>query len=67
MYRDLKPENILIDSHGFLKIADFGLAKHFGQRSFSFCGSIEYMAPEILRGKGHEKYVDFYCLGALLY
>ena len=50
-----------------MKIADFGLAKEHSSKSYSFCGSIEYMAPEIIRGKGHGHLVDFYCLGALLY
>jgi serum/glucocorticoid-regulated kinase 2 len=45
MYRDLKPENILIDARGFVKIADFGLAKSRDKKSYSFCGSVEYMAP----------------------
>jgi serine/threonine protein kinase len=69
-YRDLKPENILLDIDGHVKLADFGLAKqemtprHF---SFSFCGSPEYMSPEMLKGIGHTRAVDLYTLGALLH
>lgn len=54
-YRDLKPENILIDIDGHIKIADFGLSRHikFLEKSYSFCGSPEYMCPEMLRNEGH--------------
>lgn len=69
MYRDIKPENILIDLDGHIKIADFGLSKMTGpdEYAYSFCGSPEYMAPEMLGKKGHCLQVDHYCLGALLY
>ena len=69
VYRDIKPENILIDVDGHLKIADFGLSKIIpkDKRSFSFCGSPEYMCPEILKGTGHDRRADIYCIGALLY
>jgi serine/threonine protein kinase len=68
-YRDIKPENILIDIDGHVKIADFGLSKIIQkkQRSYSFCGSPEYMCPEILLGQGHDRRADIYCIGALLY
>ncbi|CAG9312446.1 unnamed protein product [Blepharisma stoltei] len=70
VYRDLKPENILLDMDGHVKLTDFGLSKEGvtnRSRSYSFCGSPEYMSPEMLRGIGHGKEVDFYSLGALLF
>lgn len=70
IYRDLKPENILLDLDGHVKITDFGLSKRDirkRDKSFSFCGSPEYMSPEMLQGQGHGREVDFYSLGALLY
>jgi len=70
-YRDLKPENILLDEEGHIRIADFGISRiNFStrERSNSFCGSPEYMSPEMLRpGRMHGRSVDFYALGALLY
>jgi serine/threonine protein kinase len=69
-YRDLKPENILLDLDGHIKITDFGLSKQNIKAfdlSSSFCGSPEYMSPEMLQGKGHGRAVDFYSIGALLF
>jgi serine/threonine protein kinase len=61
VYRDLKPENLLVDEHGNLKLADFGLSKHVKDgQSFSFCGSPEYIAPEMLKGQGHGKAMDVF-------
>lgn len=70
IYRDLKPENILLDCDGHIKLIDFGLSKQgIGRQgvTFSFCGSPEYMSPEVLNGLSHGRAVDFYGLGALLY
>ncbi|KAJ8753810.1 hypothetical protein K2173_000064 [Erythroxylum novogranatense] len=69
MHRDLKPENILLDEDGHVMLTDFGLAKEFGEntRSNSMCGTVEYMAPEIILGKGHDKAADWWSVGILLY
>ncbi|XP_043213337.1 ribosomal protein S6 kinase beta-1-like [Amphibalanus amphitrite] len=70
IYRDLKPENILLDATGHVKLTDFGLCKESiqdGLVTHTFCGTIEYMAPEILTRTGHAKAVDWWSLGALMY
>ena len=70
IYRDLKPENILIEADGHIKLTDFGLSKIFfssEKTAFSFCGTPEYLAPEILQEVGHDKSVDYWGLGILLY
>ncbi|EAS03842.2 CAMP-dependent kinase catalytic subunit (macronuclear) [Tetrahymena thermophila SB210] len=67
VYRDLKPENILIGSDGYLKLTDFGFAKYCDSRTYTLCGTPEYLAPEILLNKGHGKPVDWWCLGILIY
>ncbi|CAD8076966.1 unnamed protein product [Paramecium sonneborni] len=70
IYRDIKPENILIDSSGHIQLADFGLARPNMNKdtcAYSFCGSPEYMAPEMFQTAGHTQLVDYYCLGCLLY
>ena len=71
IYRDLKPENVLIDGDGHIKLTDFGLSKQFAEdqmkKAFSFCGTPEYIAPEILKRTGHDHSVDFWSLGALIY
>ena len=69
VYRDIKPENILIGEDGYLKLIDFGMAKMLkgNEKAMSFCGTPEYLAPEIILNKGHGKAVDWWTLGILLY
>eukprot|EP01080_Neovahlkampfia_damariscottae_P004912 gene4912-8501_t len=68
IYRDLKPENILIDKSGHIKIADLGFVKKIGeQKTYSTLGTSEYLAPEIAIGSGHDKGVDYWSLGVLIY
>ena len=67
IYRDLKPENILIHKIGYLKLTDFGFAKVVEGRTYTLCGTPEYLAPEIILNKGHGKPVDWWTCGILLY
>lgn len=69
VHRDLKPENVLITREGYCKLTDFGFAKVIepGDRTFTLCGTPEYLAPEVLLNKGHGKPVDWWTLGVLIF
>jgi serum/glucocorticoid-regulated kinase 2 len=70
VYRDLKPENILLDYTGHIALCDFGLCKlnmKDNEKTNTFCGTPEYLAPEILSGQGYDKVIDWWTLGVLLY
>jgi len=63
----LKPENLVLDANGYLKVTDFGFAKHIKDETYTLCGTPEYFAPEIVSGKGHGKGVDWWTLGILIF
>jgi serine/threonine protein kinase len=70
IFRDLKPENILLDSEGHIRISDFGLSKileNSRDKAYTLCGTLKYLAPEILKNKGYEKSVDWWSLGCIFY
>ena len=66
LYRDLKPENVVIAANGYVKLVDFGFAKRC-KRSFTMCGTQDYISPEMILGRGHGKGVDYWALGNVLF
>merc|ERR1719440_1843026 len=67
VYRDLKPENCLIDGEGHMKLADFGFSKIVDDKTWTLCGTPEYLSPEMIQSKGHGKGVDWWALGILTF
>ncbi|XP_037229899.1 ribosomal protein S6 kinase-related protein isoform X3 [Falco rusticolus] len=69
MHRDVKMENILLDERGHLKLTDFGLSRHlqWGERAHTICGTLQYMAPEVLSGGPYSHAADWWSLGVLLF
>ncbi|XP_066495139.1 ribosomal protein S6 kinase alpha-1 [Tiliqua scincoides] len=70
VYRDLKPENILLDEEGHIKLTDFGLSKEaidHEKKAYSFCGTVEYMAPEVVNHQGHTQSADWWSYAVLMF
>ncbi|XP_069082283.1 ribosomal protein S6 kinase-related protein isoform X2 [Pleurodeles waltl] len=69
VHRDVKMENILLDERGHIKVTDFGLSRQlrFGERAYTICGTLQYMAPEVLHGGPYNHSVDWWSMGVLLY
>lgn len=67
VHRDIKPENILIDTNGYLKLCDFGFCKVLKKKTWTLCGTPEYLAPEVILSKGYSFTVDWWALGVLIF
>jgi serine/threonine protein kinase len=67
IYRDLKPENIFLDSDGYIAMGDFGLSKVLNKEAFTFCGTPEYISPEIISEKGYSFETDWWSFGVFMY
>lgn len=69
IYRDLKPENVLVQDCGYIKVTDFGFMKKIRpwERTYTLCGTPEYMAPEVIMNVGHGRAADWYTLGIFIY
>jgi serine/threonine protein kinase len=68
VYRDLKPENLVMEANGYLKLADFGFAKHVGSnKAFTICGTPDYQAPEVIMRRGTTKAADYWAIGVLIF
>lgn len=67
VYRDLKPENLVLNSAGYVQITDFGFCKQVEAKTFTLCGTPDYLSPEIIMGRGHGLGVDYWTLGILIY
>ncbi len=69
IHRDIKPENLLLDKEGNIKICDFGWSAEANilEKRNTYCGTTDYMAPEMIKNESHEFSLDIWCLGILLY
>ncbi|XP_028177456.1 cAMP-dependent protein kinase catalytic subunit 1-like [Ostrinia nubilalis] len=67
VHRDLKPENILVDTNGYIKLCDFGFCKVLKKKTWTLCGTPEYLAPEVIMSKGYSFPVDWWALGVLIF